>query len=204
MIIVVEGISASGKTTWCFQHGSRCTIAENGPFHGLPDRKKAPAVAARFWADRNAERWHAALKMESKSGLAICDTDPLKLHYIWTMWQIGEALESDWLLELEATRATIVAGKLGFADCYLVGLIKPQIARQRAQADTSRRRRRIDIHSRLQPALAVWYSALDKALPGRVSFEFPNELPSPAHLENRYDVSAFDKLVRNLKYNENY
>ena len=31
MLIVVEGISAAGKTTWCRKHASGFTVSETGP-----------------------------------------------------------------------------------------------------------------------------------------------------------------------------
>lgn len=61
MILVVEGISASGKTTWCTKHGGPHVIPENGRFENEPDRKLDPAGAAAFWAERNVDRWQAAL-----------------------------------------------------------------------------------------------------------------------------------------------
>jgi hypothetical protein len=33
----------------------------------------------------------AARAMERSSGIAVCDTDPLKLHYVWSLGQIGVA-----------------------------------------------------------------------------------------------------------------
>src|SRR5947207_7549943 len=153
MILVVEGISASGKTTWCAKHGGEHIVSENGRLPGVPDRARDPLGAAIFWAERNADRWQAALAIESKTSWAVCDTDPLKLHYIWCLWQIGEAEERDWRLELEATRQTVCDGRVGFADCYIVGQIDPQVARMRAHADMTRRRRQFDLHVRLQAAL---------------------------------------------------
>ncbi|VVP44405.1 hypothetical protein PS862_05057 [Pseudomonas fluorescens] len=136
--------------------------------------------------------------MEEKYSWALCDSDPLKLHYIWSLWQIGEASEHDWRLELAATRETIAQGRIGFADCYIVGRIDPQLARQRAQADSTRRRGKFELHVRLQTALLDWYSALDKVLPGRVRFGFPSEMPALENLDGRYAVEAFDQMIASL------
>lgn len=198
MILVVEGISAGGKTTWCAQHGGQHVIAENGRFDNVPDQLIDPVGAATFWAERNVDRWQNALAMEDTSSWAVCDTDPLKLHYIWCLWQIGEASEHDWQLQLEATRKTIVQGRVGFADCYIVGRIDPQLARERAKADTTRRRSNFELHVRLQHALLTWYSAMDEVLPGRVSFGFPSEMPTVENLEGRYSVTAFDRMIASL------
>ncbi|MBU6957861.1 hypothetical protein KRR23_08900 [Pseudomonas sp. CVAP len=200
MILVVEGISASGKTTWCAKHGGQHVIPENGRFENEPDRIKDSAGAAAFWAERNVDRWQTALAMEDIFSWALCDSDPLKLHYIWSLWQIGEASEHDWRIELDATRETIAQGRIGFADCYIVGRIDPQLARERAKADTTRRRSRFELHVRLQQALLTWYSAMDEVLPGRVRFGFPSEMPTLKNLDGRYAVAAFDQMIASLPH----
>ena len=112
MILVVEGISASGKTTWCTWHGGQHVIAEHGRLEDVPERASDPVAAAVFWAERNVDRWQAALAMEASTSWAVCDSDPLKLHYLWCLWQIGEASTNDWLTELDATRDTVAQGAL--------------------------------------------------------------------------------------------
>jgi hypothetical protein len=198
MIVVVEGISASGKTTWCAKHGGQQVIPENGRFANEPDRIKDPVGAAAFWAERNVDRWQKALAMEDSSSWALCDSDPLKLHYIWSLWQIGETSADNWRMELDATRETIAQGRIGFADCYIVGRIDPQLARERAKADTTRRRSGFELHVRLQQALLTWYSALEEVLPGRVRFGFPSEMPRLRSLDGRYAVVAFDQMIASL------
>ncbi|MDB6444838.1 MULTISPECIES: hypothetical protein [unclassified Pseudomonas] len=198
MILVVEGISASGKTTWCTKHGGPHVIPENGRFENEPDRKLDPAGAAAFWAERNVDRWQAALAMEEISSWALCDSDPLKLHYIWSLWQIGEASEQDWRTELDATRETISQGRIGFADHYIIGCIEPQLARERAKADTTRRRSRFELHVRLQHALLTWYSAMSEVLPGTVRFGFPSEMPTLKNVDRRCSVEAFDRMIASL------
>lgn len=195
MIVVVEGISACGKTTWCTRHGGQQVIAEHGRFESVPDRLQDPLGTAAFWAERNVERWQQALSMENHASWALCDSDPLKLHYIWSLWQIGVASENDWEMELDATRATIAQGRIGFADRYCVGQIEPQLARERARGDMIRRRRGFEQHVRLQPALLTWYSALAKVLPGRVQFGLPATLPAVDNQAQRYSLTAFDQMI---------
>lgn len=195
MILVVEGISACGKTTWSTRHGGQQVIAEHGRFANVPDRRQDPFATAAFWAERNVERWQQALAMERHSSWALCDSDPLKLHYIWSLWQIGEASEKDWKIELDATRTTIAQGRIGFADRYCVGRIEPQLARERAKADLTRRRSGFELHVRLQPALLAWYSALEKVLPGRVQFGLPGAMPAVETLAQRYSLTAFDQMI---------
>lgn len=199
MILVVEGISASGKSTWCAAHGANQVVPENGQLLDVPDRAADPHGAAEYWAERNVVRWQAALVMERSASLAICDTDPLKLHYIWCLRQIGEATERDWILELAATRQTVADGRIGFADLYLVGRVNPEDASARAVADKARRRRNFDLHVRLQPALLAWYAALDAALPGRVRTRLPSTMPSMIPNDKRYDLATFDRMMDDLQ-----
>jgi hypothetical protein len=200
MIIVIEGISASGKSHWCSSHANGHVVAENGRIDG-PDRARAPAEAAAFWVRRNLDRWQAAIEMDNSTALAICDTDPLKLHYIWCLWKIGEAREADWHLELAATRETFAQKQIGFADLYYIGVIEPAVARQRKQADPTRSRRNFELHVRLQPALIAWYEALSAVLSGQVFFGFPDSRPATAPTaaaSRRYDLAAFDNFIARL------
>lgn len=128
MIIVVEGISAAGKTTWCRQHAAQNLIKESYP-EKRPDRHADPSEAARLWTEWNSKRWSDALAMEQATGVAVCDTDPLKLHFSWALWQIGEAPEAEWLANLKFAREAIQNRRLGFADQYLFKRIDSQVAR---------------------------------------------------------------------------
>jgi hypothetical protein len=87
MLVVVEGIGAAGKTTCCQRHAAHRTIPETGPCDDAPDPALDPVGAARFWVEQGARRWMAARAMERSSGIAVCDTDPLKLHYVWSLGQ---------------------------------------------------------------------------------------------------------------------
>lgn len=198
MIVVVEGISASGKSTWCARHGGMHVVRENGRLSRAPDRVADPIGAAAFWAERNIDRWQAALAVEHTTGYAVCDTDPLKLHYVWCLWRIAEASERDWSLELAATRQTIADGRIGFADCYIVANTDVETARRQAMTDTTRRRGNFDLHARLRPALLEWYTALDVVLPGRVQFGLPARLPIGNEDGKRHDIAAFDAMIARL------
>jgi len=199
MIVVVEGVSASGKSTWCQKQGTHQVVPENGAIPNAPDRDRDTAAAARFWSERSARRWQSALAIEQSTGTAICDSDPLKLHYIWCLWQIGEAPEDHWRQEQAATRKTLCDRGIGFADAYFVREIDPALAWQRRDGDTTRRRRNFALHIRLQPPLMAWYRALDTALPGRVEFAFPQSLhiasDAMPNSQARYDVALFDKIM---------
>src|SRR5438093_12780599 len=96
MIIVVEGPSGAGKTTWCRTH-----VGSHALLESLPDSSVVPSdeeAAARFWVDRNVARWAEVRRREKRDGLVVVDTDPFKLHYTWTLYQSGQISESAWIL----------------------------------------------------------------------------------------------------------
>lgn len=201
MIIVVEGISAAGKTTWCRAHAHPHLITESYP----ADRREQPETGlatARYWTEWNVKRWGDALAMEQATGHAVCDTDPQKLHYNWCMFQIGVLPESQWRLQLETSRAAVAEKRLGFADAYLVKEIDPIVARQQRDNDTSKARDRFDLNVQLQPSLIRWYRQMDAILGGRVHWGLPETgLPLGAVTPNalRYDIGAFDAFIASLE-----
>ncbi len=198
MIIVIEGISASGKSTWCAAHDASHIVRENAGVSGAPSGRSDPDGVAAFWADLNAKRWQAALVAEEQTSLAICDTDPLKLHYTWCLHQIGEATKKEWRSAVEATRVKIERCEIGFADAYFVKKISPEAARAQAMADSTRSRRRFELHVRLQPSLLKWYETLDTILPGRVAFGLPDELPARRIADRFPGVHIFDAMIAAL------
>jgi hypothetical protein len=198
MIVVIEGISASGKSTWCRTHALRYVVPETGPVENSPGPDSDPKAKAAFWTQCNSRRWQAALERESSDGIAVCDTDPLKLHYIWSLWRIGEATQDDWQHQLALTRESLLAGLLGFADLYFISEIDAVTARRRKEGDPTRRRRNFDLHLRLQPALLDWYRTLEAVRPGSVHFCLPNQLPEICSSRGRYDISVFDEMIRRL------
>ncbi len=200
MIVVVEGISAAGKTSWCLAHAGRNLVAEPPPPPGpVPDRASDPEAAAGFWVGRSEARWSAALALERRTGRAVCDTDPLKLHYAWSLWRIGAVGERAWRLERDLSRAAVERGSLGFADLYLVKRIAAADARRQRDGDPSRSRRNFDLHVRLAEPLADWYSALADLLPGRVLFRLPAGIPGLSPRSSRVDDPAlFDALMDSI------
>ena len=76
MIVAVEGPSAAGKTSWC-RANAPDFVAEYTPVGNRPDAEQP----ARFWTGVNSQRWSNAIELETATGTAICDSDPLKLHY---------------------------------------------------------------------------------------------------------------------------
>ncbi len=172
MIIVVEGPSGAGKTTWCRRHGGVDALLES-----LPDHATVPTddeAAAGFWVERNVARWHEVLERERETGLVIVDTDPFKLHYVWTLWQAGRTTESEWQLQRDVARDAFTAGRYGLADLFLVSDIDAARLRARRVADATRTRRNFETHARLRDSLLSWYRAIDALEPGRVRFGLPD------------------------------
>lgn len=201
MIIVVEGISAAGKTSWIRRFCAPNAVDETGARTDAPNRLQDPLGAAEFWIERNCERWNNAVSLSKATGLAVCDTDPLRLHYVWSLWQIGAASEQAWLAERDASKRAIKAGALGFADAYLIKEITPDQAHVQRDGDQSRARRSFDLHVQLGPPLRRWYEAIAEVLPGAVTWNLPVDGPkttiSSDH-RDRADREIFDALIDKL------
>lgn len=200
MLVVVEGVSAAGKTSWCERHGAGHVVAESRPAGPVPDRGHDPRGAAGFWVAENARRWQTARELAARTGLAVCDTDPLKLHYSYGLWRIGALAREHWLVERDLTREAIVTSQLGFADLYLVSRISEERARAQRGADASRSRRLFDLHVRLGPPLIDWYKAVETLLPGRVIWALPEDgVPTAEPRGNGdEDLALFDALIGRL------
>ena len=201
MIIVVEGASGAGKTTWCLTHAGANALLE-----ALPDHATVPAepqAAARFWVERNVARWEEVLAREARGGLVVVDTDPFKLHYVWTLLKTGQASELQWTAQRDAARAGFVAGRYALADLFLVSDVDDATLRARREADPSRTRRNFERHVQLHDALLRWYRAIDRLEPGRVVFGLPADGITPAMVAKgkrarRSGLELFDQLMSEL------
>lgn len=203
MIIVVEGVSGAGKTTWCGAHHSRQTVSELPPTSdvetGLDEQSRQ-----QFWLARNQERWRRATDLEARTGLAVCDTDPFKLHYTWGLWRIGRASASSWEIAAVAARTAFHQGALGLADLVLVSDVDESDLRLRRTSDSEisgRRRRKFDLHVLLRDPLREWYEAVERVSPGRVRWTLPSDgdfSPAPSPRSPRSGDALFDALVAEL------
>ena len=197
MIVVVTGPSASGKTTWCRRHYPDVLVAEHVPI-GMEPAETDPAALAAYWCGVNCRRWQEATEREALSGLAVCDDDPLKLHYNWSLMLTGAATPLSWAHALRASREAVAAGRLGFADLVLVSLPSLDELRSRRVADPARQRRNFELHVRLVEPLRQWYQALECVEPGRVVWDLPSDgLPAatPPRRTQRCDLHLFDALI---------
>jgi hypothetical protein len=173
VIVVVAGPSGAGKTTWCRTHGREHALLEEVPDHGTVPSE--PEARARFWVERNAARWHEVMERERRDGLVVVDTDPLKLHYVWTLWRSGRASEREWDLLREHTREGFTAGRYALADLFLITDIDEVTLRERRKQDATRTRGGVEGHASSRDSLARWYRAIDDLEPGRVRFGLPDQ-----------------------------
>ena len=201
MIIVVEGPSGAGKTTWCRTHA-----AANALLEALPDRSTVPTdpkAAAQFWVERNVARWQEVLTREARDGLVVVDTDPFKLHYLWTLVKTGHASDLDWTTHRDAARDAFASGRYALADVFLVSDVDDATLRARRDADRSRTRRNFERHVLLRDSLLRWYSAIDRLEPGRVVFGLPAvgitpDLIAKGERKRRSGRELFDELMMEL------
>lgn len=201
MIVVVEGPSAAGKTTWVRKHHGPVAVWETEPTDARSFADGDDRAAAAFWAGVHNRRWATACATEARHGVAVCDTDPCKLHYTWTLWKVGETTRTAWEAAAEATRASFEDGRCGLADLFLVSVLDRTELQARKDRDTSRRRHNFRIHARLAEPLRAWYQAVERIEPGRVQWSFPSEpvdLGGTAPRPTRTGVALFDALIQEL------
>ena len=201
MIIVVEGPSGAGKTTWCRTHGGAKALLEALPDHATVPTE--PHAAARFWVGRNVARWQDVLEREKRDGMVVVDTDPFKLHFVWTLFKTGQVSEVEWTMQRDAARDAFSEGRYALADLFLVSNVDDATLRARREADASRTRHNFERHVLLRDALLRWYSAVDRLEPGRVVFGLPADgisadLLAKGKRATRSGVDLFDHLMKEL------
>jgi len=201
VIIVVEGPSGAGKTTWCRTHAGRNALLEALPDHSTVPNE--PAAAGRFWVERNVARWAEVLAREARDGLVVVDTDPFKLHFVWTLFRTGQVSEVEWTMQRDAARDAFASGRYALADVFLVSDVDVHTLRKRREADESRTRRNFERHVLLRDTLLRWYGAIDRLEPGRVVFGLPDngiapELVAKGKRARRSGLDLFDELMSEL------
>jgi len=202
VIIVVEGPSGAGKTTWCRTHGDANALLEQLPDHATVPTE--PQAAARFWVERNVARWEEVLAREARDGLVVVDTDPFKLHFVWTLFRTGQVSEVEWTMQRDAARDAFATGRYALADLVLVSNVDDATLRTRRESDPSRTRRNFERHVLLRDSLLRWYSAIDRLEPGgRVVFGLPAagitpDLLAKGKRARRSGPELFDRLMSEL------
>lgn len=201
MIVVVEGPSGAGKTTWCRTHGRSYALLEELPDHAtVPDD---PEAEARFWVERNVARWRQVMERERRDSLVVVDTDPFKLHYIWTLWRTDQVPQREWDLQREASREAFGSGRYALADLYFVADVDEKTLHARRDADKTRTRGGFARHILLRESLLRWYRAIDELEPGRVVFGLPDTGIAPDLLalgprKVRSGAELFERLLARL------
>jgi nicotinamide riboside kinase len=200
MIVAVEGPSAAGKTTWCRRHASH-VVAEYLRTGQEPDSGD-PVTQATYWAEVNCRRWQVAVGLEQIHGTAVCDTDPLKLHYSWTLARIGRSDPARFAAEFRTARRAFEQGCLGLADVILVRIPSPATLERQQRADHTRRRRAFEVHQQLAEPLREWYAAVECLDPTRVRWNLPEnglaDVPAVPVRADRSDPTLLDALVEAL------
>jgi hypothetical protein len=162
-----------------------------------------PEAAARFWVERNVARWSEVLDRERRDRLVVVDTDPFKLHYVWSLWRTGRTGEREWALQRDLARAAFASGRYALADIVLYADLDEPTLRARRAGDPTRTRRNFESHVRLRESAVRWYRAIDGLEPGRVMFELPETGLTPAMLaigprRARSGAALFDRLISEL------
>lgn len=175
-------------------------MAEYAPTDREPDGADEDQQAF-YWVQVNSARWQRALELEANNRVVLCDSDPLKLHYSWCLARVGAAPWSRFQLELRYVREAFASCHLGFSDAMFVSIPSFDVLRDHRAADITRRRRSFDVHARLSEPLREWYSAVERADPGRVLWSWP-VTGVPMNLEERTtqrcDLALLDRVIENL------
>lgn len=149
-------------------------VPEYAPTAGEPDGEDRLAQAD-YWVQINCGRWRAALKVEGETGTAVCDSDPLKLHYSWCLARSGPEPRERFDQELMRVRHAFQRADLGLPDVALVTVPTPQVLQRHRDGDTTRSRRHFELHRRLSEPLREWYTALRQLDSSRVLWGLPRQ-----------------------------
>ena len=194
MLIVVEGVSAAGKTTWASQYAPAVVgeITAPGPAQG-----SSAAEIGQYWSDRNAERWQRGLELETAHSTACFDCDPLKVHFAWTQSQVGRDTRAEWIVTVQAARRHLVNRTIGFADRVVFLEPTGESIRRQKDNDPTRRRGNFELHMSLYEPLRRWYATLEALAPGRVVFNGHQvqQRPTTISRPDRYSVELFDAFI---------
>jgi hypothetical protein len=176
-------------------------VAEYAPAGTEPDGSNA-SRQARYWTEVNTARWSQALDLEDRVPVAICDTDPMKLHYSWCLARVGAAPASRFAHELACVREAMSDKQLGFADLVLVKVPDEKNLRLQKEGDPTRSRRSFKLHATLREPLIEWYQCLNRLQPGQVVWELPEvgvgSISGTETCADRYDLRLLDSLIREL------
>jgi hypothetical protein len=161
MIVVVEGPSAAGKTTWCRRHAPRW-LPEPGRW--------TMAEILRYQRDR----WRKAVDADTAGELIVLDGDPFKLYCTWAQRKLDQITEADWRDEVERFRRHFARNEYGLADLVLYADPPVDVLIRHKEADSTRTRRNFDLHIAMRPYFRQWYEAVADLDRARVLWEHPS------------------------------
>jgi len=173
-------------------------VAEYAPTGKEPDGSDEGQQAA-YWVQVNSGRWRQAVELEKEHRVVLCDGDPLKLHYSWCLARVGAAPWSRFRHELRYVRQAFGSAQLGFGDVVLVSIPPLHVLRHHEATDMTRQRRSFDLHVTLAEPLREWYSAVERAEPGRVLWSWPAS-GVPTNLDKRTQRCDPALLERVIEY----
>jgi hypothetical protein len=187
MIVVVEGPSAAGKTTWCRRHAPRA----------LPEPGRWPMDEVRRY---QLARWREALRADAAGEIVVLDGDPFKLYYAYAQRALGEITAAGWDAEVALFRPLVAAGDHGLADLVLYADPGDAELARRREADATRSRRNFARHTAMRPAFRRWYEGVSALDPARVVWEHPRagltaDLLALAPRSPRSGADLFDRLL---------
>jgi hypothetical protein len=201
MIVTVEGPSAAGKTTWIYGHFDHAVINDELIIKDAPSSSADLERAAAFWADVSKRRWAAVCAQEADTGMVVCDADPFKLHYAWSLWRIGKIGVERWRAEKSAARNLFANNELGISDLILLNIPNQATLESHAKSDATRLRPNFDLHAQLSEPLREWYKAVELLDPQRVQWQFPDDVSTIKAIglrETRSGLETFDTIMNNL------
>ncbi|MGB3485787.1 MAG: hypothetical protein WBB07_26655 [Mycobacterium sp.] len=161
-----------------------------------------------YWVQINSGRWQQAVEIERNSQMVLCDSDPVTLHYSWSLARVGAAPWSRFMHELRYVREAVAAERLGFSDAVLVSIPPIELLRKRKEGDVTRQRRSFELHVRLAEPLREWYDTLESVGPGRVLWSLPTTGFRQTWKSARNDamcacsivwLSAFQAVVKQIR-----
>jgi hypothetical protein len=161
-------------------------------------------MVAEYWAEENSRRWLMARAISERHGWIVCDTDPFKLHWSWTLWVAELSSREYWQRCRESTRQAFEDGRLGLPDLVFFADLDVDTLRRQKAADHTRARSRHEMHILISPALKCWYRAMAALDPGRVEFRLPLDGVDARHLRlgrraTGTGAATFDNFMHELE-----
>ncbi len=202
MILVIEGPSAVGKTTWCRAHSADGFVEEAGEiskrpiFTPIPLKLRTSGAILISAIGRELYAWNSNPALPSAMGIHFTSISP------------GHFGKPDYfparLFEMEASlyRRAFHERRLGFADRVCWQEAPVEELRRRAKSDRHRKRRRHEMYLKLVPWMRAWCKVREQVLPGafgdwpeHAEDEFSRSSSEPAF---RYDIKIFDQMIDRL------